>query len=126
MVDTLADTHKEAQAETLSHTQANVEIEALINIMADKLLERKAKTFLDTLGDVEAIKLLYTLAYTVGKNRPVNFNTLANTLKKSKHFAKHWAIVDRKTVQNPGLHSRRNERQNTSLQTGPCRGRGTA
>ena len=75
MVDTLADTLKEAQAETLSHTQGNVEIEALINIMAEKLLEKTVKTFLNTLGDVEAIKLLYTLADTVGKNRPVNFNT---------------------------------------------------
>ena len=37
--------------------------------MAETLLERKAKTFLKTLGDVEAMKLLYTLADTVGKTQ---------------------------------------------------------
>ena len=57
MVNTLADTLKEAQAETLSHTQGNVEIEALINIMADTFLESKFKTFVKTLAEVEAMKL---------------------------------------------------------------------
>lgn len=37
--------------------------------MADTLLERKAKTFLKTLGDVKAMKLLYTLADTVGNTQ---------------------------------------------------------
>ena len=57
MVNTLADTLKEAQAETLSHTQGDVEIEALINIMSDTLLESKFKTFVKTLAEVEAMNL---------------------------------------------------------------------
>ena len=57
MVNTLAESHKEAQAETLSHTQGDVEIEALIDIMADTLLERKFKTFHKRLAEVEAMKL---------------------------------------------------------------------
>ena len=57
MVNTLADLLKEAQAETLSHTQGDVEIEALIDKMADTLLERKFKTFYKTLAEAEAMKL---------------------------------------------------------------------
>ena len=57
MVNTVADSLKEAQAETLSHSQGDVEIEALIDIMADTLLERNFKTFHKTLAEVEAMKL---------------------------------------------------------------------
>lgn len=44
-------------------------MEALIDTIADTLLERKAISLLETLGDVEAIKLLYTLVDTVGKTK---------------------------------------------------------
>lgn len=42
-------------------------MEALIDTMADTLLERKAKTLIKTLGGVEAMKLRYTLSDTVCK-----------------------------------------------------------
>ena len=59
LVDTLADTLDEAEAVTIGDKSRNVE--------ADTPLVRKANTVLETLGGVEAIKLLYILADTVGK-----------------------------------------------------------
>lgn len=58
-------------------------MEAPIDAMADRLLEKKAKTLLETLGDVKAIKLLYTLVDTVGKTEAKKLqHTLANTRLK--------------------------------------------
>ena len=98
--------------------------------MADKLLERKAKTFLKTQVDVEAIKLLYTLADTVGKTQTSKLqHTLGKTLARAKNL-NAWRnskqCVDGKTFQHPGSNSTRNEGRNASLQFGPCQGRGTA
>ena len=58
---------------------------ALIYIMAVTLLERKDKTLLETLGDVQAMKLLYTLVDTVGKTQTGKLqHTLANTLAEAQ------------------------------------------
>lgn len=82
LVDRLGDTIKEAKADRLSHTQSEVEVEALINIMADTLPERKVKTFLNTPGVAQAMKLVYTLGDTVGKTPTGNLqHTVANTIK---------------------------------------------
>lgn len=124
MVETLAETLREAQAKRHSQKQGDVEIEALINIMADTLLDRQVKTFLKTLRDVEAMKLLYTLADTEGETQTGNLqHTLAITLaegKKVNTWQKTGQFSDQRTVQNPGLHSWRNEGQNALLQTGQC------
>ena len=55
IVETVAYTLKEAQAKRNRQKQGDVEIEALINMMADTLLDRKVKTFVKTLRDVEAM-----------------------------------------------------------------------
>ena len=61
LVDTLADTLDEAEAETLGDKSRNVG--------ADTILVRKANTVLQTAGGVEAINLLYILADTVGNTK---------------------------------------------------------
>ena len=63
LVEPLADTVEEAEVERLKNTLGDVEMETLIEKIADTLLERKARTLLET----EAKKLLYSLADTVGK-----------------------------------------------------------
>lgn len=67
LLDALADTLEDAEAERPSHTQGNVEMKALIDTIADTPLERKGITILETLGDVDSTKVLYTLVDTVGK-----------------------------------------------------------
>ena len=59
MVETLAETLKDAQAKRHSQKQGDVEIEALINIMADHL---KAEILIDTLGDTLAEREAKTFA----------------------------------------------------------------
>ena len=55
--------------------------------MADTLLERKAKPFLETLGDVEAMKFLYALAATVGKTETGKLqHTPGKILAKAKNL----------------------------------------
>ena len=66
MDETLDDTLKEAQVKRHRQKQGVVGIETPI-IMADTLLHKKVKIFLQKLCDVEAIKLLYTSADTIGK-----------------------------------------------------------
>ena len=60
LIDRLDDTLAKAEAEKLGHPLGDVKIDALIDTMADTLVE--VKTFLETLGGVEARKLLNTLA----------------------------------------------------------------
>ena len=43
-----------------------------MNIIAHTLLDRKVKTFLKTLRDVDAMKLLYTVADTEGETQTGN------------------------------------------------------
>ena len=52
---TVAYTLKEVQAKRHRQKQGDVEIEAVINMMADTLFDRKVKTFVKTLRDVEAM-----------------------------------------------------------------------
>ena len=76
LVVTLADTLDEAETEALGDKSRNVE--------ADTLLVRKAKTVLETLRGVEAIKLLYILADTVGKTEAGKLRqTPADTLAEA-------------------------------------------
>ena len=65
LVNRLDDTLAKAEAEKLGHTLGDLKIDALIDTMADMLLE--VKTLFETLGGVEARKHLYTLANTVDK-----------------------------------------------------------
>lgn len=58
LVDKLADTLEDAEAERPSHREGDVEMEQLIDTIADTLLERKAKTLFETLGDKDKMKLL--------------------------------------------------------------------
>ena len=100
MDDTRADMVKESQAETLSHKQGNVEMEAPINIMAHTVLDIKVKKFLKTLGDVQAMKLFYTLADTVDKAESGKLqHTLANTLaQKLNTWRNTGQCLDLKTL----------------------------
>ena len=56
-----------------------------MDTFADTLLERKAKTPLNTLSCVEALKLHYTLADTVSKTETEKFrHTMPDTLAQAK------------------------------------------
>ena len=55
IVETVAYALKEVQAKRHRQKQGEVEIEALINMTADTLFDRKVKTFVKTLRDVEAM-----------------------------------------------------------------------
>ena len=55
IVETVDYTLKEVQAKRHRQKQGDAEIEALINMMAERLLDRKVKTFVKTLRDVAAM-----------------------------------------------------------------------
>ena len=60
-------------------------MKALIDTIANTLLERKAKTPLNTPTCVEAVKLHYTLADTVSKTETEIFgHTMPDTLAQAK------------------------------------------
>ena len=65
MVSTLSDTLGETKAQRLRHTQGNVVLEAVIDTEPYRLLERNAKILIKALGNLEAMKLLFTLSDTI-------------------------------------------------------------
>ena len=64
LVDTLADTLEQAEAERLNNTLGDVEMATLIDKMADTLVGRKARTLLETLGGVWRQRNSFTLWLT--------------------------------------------------------------
>ena len=58
LLDNLADTLEDAEAERPCHRQGDVEMEQLIDTIADTPLERKTKTLFETLGERDTMKLL--------------------------------------------------------------------
>lgn len=69
LIDKLGDAPKGVITERLVYSLGDVEIEAIIDIIADTLLERNAKTLLKTLSNVGGKKILHTLADTVCKTQ---------------------------------------------------------
>lgn len=67
LIDKLGNTPKGVITERLVYSLGDVEIEGIIDIIADTLLERNAKTLFKTLSNVGVKKILHTLADTVCK-----------------------------------------------------------
>ena len=62
-----ADTLAEMEAGTLGDTLVDVEVEALVDALAERLAEVEAEILGDTLADVEVEALVDTLPDTVGE-----------------------------------------------------------
>ena len=60
-----SDTLGETKAQRLRQTLGNVVLTAVIDAKPFRLLERKSKTLIKALGNLEAMKLLFTLSDTI-------------------------------------------------------------
>ena len=64
-INTLADTPADHEAQTFCHISRNVEAETLINTLTDKLGEKEGNRLGNSLGDIELQALIERMADTL-------------------------------------------------------------